>query len=148
MPKDQVDTVVKRIMDSNINLNKLAKGADLTPEQVVKLVESTPELGEKALADALPEMAALSGLKGDAFVEWVNKLENTAPGLGNQLNAFNRSGGVGGAREAGNTAAQTWYADHPNATQEEKDAGGPQAYRDAYDNYLKEHLKNAGLLPG
>jgi hypothetical protein len=139
----QVDTAARRLAGTEANLDGIARDAQLTPDQLVRLAASQPALDGLSSRD-LDQVAKYSGLSGQAFVDWVARL---SPQALNQLQSGVVTELKNGIEQG---ARQTAYQEALRAHDYEgKDFATVEAqvYQREYEKQMKDMLRGQGLIP-
>lgn len=137
----QIEDAAARLSNTGADLNKLAQDAGLSPGQLVQLAVSTPVMGEGYFR-AMNEIGRLSGLRGQAFVDWVKSQKD----LDQKLLTWVTSGMEGSIQQSAGMEAQR-YAEAELAKGNDFGAAYERKYHEVYDRQLREMMKAQGLVP-
>ena len=141
MTQQQRQDVAARIANSTASISDLAKDADLTPDQLQQFAANTPSLGE-VWGKRLNDIARLSGLKGQAFVDDMSNLGKKVD-VSYQLEDL--LGFPDRKSEAQAQAGQE--ADWKNLTGQERVDFETKRTQELYDQQTRIDLQSRGLLP-
>jgi hypothetical protein len=132
-----------RIVNTGADVTQLAKDAGLTPAQLVKLAVATPVMGEP-FAAPLNEIAKYSGLKGQAFVDFLTKMGNGT--LEEKLITWQTSSIESGAQTSAGEQAD-WYAQSELNKGNDYATAYERKYQEIFDRQISGLLKAQGLIP-
>lgn len=141
LSEQQVRDVAARLSNTGADLNKLAQDAGLTPGQLVQLAVSTPVMGERVF-HSMNEIARLSGLEGQAFLDWVKGMPDLEDKLYRWI-SLNVEGGI--IQSAGMQADA--YAQAELAKGNDYAEAYERKYRELYDQQLRGLMQAQGLIP-
>lgn len=141
LTQKQIDDASARLANTGVNLADLAKDAQLSPDQLVRLAIATPVMGE-SFFKPMNEIARLGGLKGQVFVDWVGKQDD----LESKLLSWQTSGIEGNVQMSAGQQAND-YAMSQNLRGQDFADAYRKKYQEIYDRDLSAMLKAQGLLP-
>ncbi len=130
-----------RIANTGADLNKLAKDGQLTPEQIVQMAIKTPVMGESYF-NSMNDIARLSRLKGQDFVNWVTSQKDLDYKLMDWMSVKGMADPSQSAGQIANDEAMAKgltgqaFADYYQ-----------KRYQELYDRDLSAMLQAKGLLP-